>query len=234
MAKSYKQLILENEELHSRLVVTEETLAAIRNGEVDAIIVPGRNGEQVYSVSSSETPYRTFIEEMGEGAVTLSKDGIILYCNQRFSDFVQAPFEKVVGSYFRNFINPGDNPKFENFLTNLTHDKHDVLIVSLTNTIHLRLSIHLLPPYLQGDNYILIATDITDLKKKEIQLKEIILILSSHINSLQALRIDNINQTLDAEGSKNKAVIANNELYKEIAKLEQLVSELKQTRMITT
>jgi len=33
--------------------------------------------------------------------------------------------------------------------------------------------IHLLPPYLQGDNYILIATDISDLKKK-IELNEII------------------------------------------------------------
>jgi hypothetical protein len=171
---------------------------------------------------------------MGEGAVTLSKDGIILYCNHRFSDFVQSPYEKIVGSYFRNFINPNDNPKFEYFLGQLTHDKHDVLIVSLTNTLHLRLSIHLLPPYLQGDNYILIATDISDLKKKEIQLKEIIVILTRHIKALQALRIDNINQTLDAEGSKNIAEIANDELYKEITKLKHLVSDLKQTKKITT
>jgi two-component system, OmpR family, phosphate regulon sensor histidine kinase PhoR len=234
MSKTKKQLFMENEELHSRLAVSEETLAAIRNGEVDAIIVPGRNGEQVYSVSSSETPYRTFIEEMGEGAVTLSKDGIILYCNQRFSDFVQSPYERVVGSYFRNFINPSDNLKFDYFLGQLTHDKHDVIVVSLTNTLHLRLSIHLLPPYLQGDNFILIATDITDLKKKEIQLKEIIVILTQHIKALQALHIDSINQTLDAEGRKNKLENANNELYKEITKLKHLVSELKQTKKITT
>jgi two-component system, OmpR family, phosphate regulon sensor histidine kinase PhoR len=234
MTKTKKQLILENEELNSRLVVTEETLAAIRNGEVDAIIVPGRNGEQVYSGSSSETPYRTFIEEMGEGAVTLSKDGIILYCNQRFSDFVQSPYERVVGSYLKNFLSPNDNPKFDYFLAQMTHGKKDVLIVTLTSTLHLRLSIHLLPPYLQGDNFILIATDITDLKKKEIQLKEIIVILTRHIKALQALRIENINQTLDAEGRENKIEIANNELYNEITKLNHLVAELKQTKNITT
>ncbi len=234
MTKTKKQLINENEKLHSRLVEIEETLAAIRNGEVDAIIVPGTNGEQVYSVSSSETPYRTFIEEMGEGAVTLSKEGIILYCNQRFAEFVESPYERVIGSYLRGFINENDNSKFDHFLSQLTHGKHDVLIVSLTNTLHLRLSIHLMPPYLQGDNYILIATDISDLKKKEIQLKEIIVILSHHLKALQALRIDNINQTFDVEGRKNKLEIANNKLYKEITQLKRLIVELKQTKTKTS
>jgi PAS domain-containing protein len=49
---------------------------------VDAIMVSGDKGEQVYSVSSAETPYRTFIEKMSEGAVTLTREGTILFCNQ--------------------------------------------------------------------------------------------------------------------------------------------------------
>ena len=152
MIKTKKQLIIENEELHSRLVEIEEALTAIRNGEVDAIMVSGRKGEQVYSVSSAETPYRTFIEEMSEGAVTLTKEGIILYCNPRFAEIVQSPYERVIGSSLKRFITPDDNTKLDYFLAQLTHDNHDVLIVSLTNTVYLRLSIHLLPPYLQGDN----------------------------------------------------------------------------------
>ena len=88
MLKTKEQLIIENRELHSRLVEIEEALTAIRNGEVDAIMVSGRKGEQVYSVSSAETPYRTFIEEMSEGAVTLTKEGTILFCNQRFAEIV--------------------------------------------------------------------------------------------------------------------------------------------------
>jgi len=123
---------------------------------------PAKKGEQVYSVSSAETPYRTFIEEMSEGAVTLTKDGTILYCNQRFAEIVQSPYERVIGTSLNRFITPADNTKLDSFLSQLTHDKHDVLIVTLTNTLYLRLSIHLLPPYLQGDNYILIATDISD------------------------------------------------------------------------
>jgi PAS domain S-box-containing protein len=227
MIKTKKQLIIENKELHSRLVEIEEALTAIRNGEVDAIMVSGTKGEQVYSVSSAETPYRTFIEEMSEGAVTLTKEGTILYCNQRFADIVQSPYEKVIGSSLKHFIAPDDNSKLDHFLSRLTHDKHDVLIVSLTNTLYLRLSIHLLPPYLQGDNYILIATDISDLKKKENELNEIIGMLANHIKILRTLRIDNINESLDVEGRKNKLEIANNKLYKEITKLNRLVAEIK-------
>jgi PAS domain S-box-containing protein len=204
MIKTKEQLIIENEELRSRLAEMEEALTAIRNGEVDAIMVSGKQGEQVYSVSSAETPYRTFIEEMSEGAVTLTKEGTILYCNQRFAEIVKSPYEKVIGSSIKRFITPNDNSKLDNFLAQLTHEKHDVLIVSLTNTLYLRLSIHLLPPYLQGDNYILIATDISDLKKKEHELIEIIGKLVNHIKALRALRIDNISDTLDAVGRKNK------------------------------
>jgi len=234
MTKTKEQLITENKELRSRLVEIEEALTAIRNGEVDAIMVSGKRGDQVYSVSSAETPYRTFIEEMSEGAVTLTKEGTILYCNQRFAEIVQSPHESVVGSSLKRYITPNDNSKLDRFLTQLTYDKHDVLIVSLTNTLYLRLSIHLLPPYLQGDNYILIATDITDLKKKEEELTEIIGKLVKHIKALQTLRIDNISETLETEGRKNKLEIANTKLYKEITKLNRLVAKMKQKQKKAT
>ena len=228
MIKKKEQLIIENKELHSRLVEIEEALTAIRNGEVDAIMVSGRNGEQVYSVSSAETPYRTFIEHMSEGAVTLTKEGTILYCNPRFAEIVQSPFERVIGSSLNSFITPDDNSKFDSFLAQLTHDKHDVLIVNLTNTLYLRLSVHFLPTYLQGDNLLLIATDISDLKKKEFELNEMIVELENHIKKLRTLRIDNICETLDVEGRKNKLEIANNNLNKEILGLDSLVVKLKQ------
>jgi two-component system CheB/CheR fusion protein len=228
MVKTKEQLIIENKELHSRLAEIEDALSAIRNGEVDAIMVSGKKGEQVYSVSSAETPYRTFIEKMSEGAVTLTKEGTILYCNPRFAKIVQSPYEKVIGSSLKRFITPNDYSKLDEFLVQLTHEKHDVLIVSLTNTLYLRLSIHHLPQYLQGDYYILIATDISDLKKKEHELTQIIEKLVNHIQALRELRLENILSTLDAKGRNNELETANKKLYKEIAKLNRLVVKLKQ------
>jgi two-component system, OmpR family, phosphate regulon sensor histidine kinase PhoR len=228
MAKSKEQLMTENEELRSRLIEMEEAIHAIRNGEVDAIMVYGDKGEQVYSVSSAETPYRTFIEKMSEGAVTLTREGTILFCNQRFAEIVQSPYERVIGTSLKHFIAPDDITKIDSFLAQVTCDKHDVLIVSLTNTIYLRLSIHLLPPHLHGDNYILIATDISDLKRKEFELNDVIAKLVHHLNGLRALRIDNISGTLDVEGRKNQLEKANSKLCKEIVKLNRLIEKLKQ------
>ncbi|MDP3452009.1 MAG: PAS domain-containing protein [Bacteroidales bacterium] len=227
MNKTREQLIVENDMLHNRLAEYEEAVTAIRNGDVDAIMVSGKNGEQVYSVSSAETPYRTFIEQMNEGAVTITKEGVILYCNPRFAEIVQSPYERVIGSSLKRYITPNDNSKLDSFLSQLTHKKHDVIIVNLNKTQYLRLSIHLLPPYLQGENYILIATDISDLKRKEYELNETIGKLIKMINTLRALRIENISETLDMEGRKNMLEISNNKLFKEISKLNSLVDTLK-------
>ena len=95
------------------------------------------------------------------------------------------------------------------------------------------MSIHLLPPHLHGDNYILIATDISDLKNKEFELNDIIVRLALHIDSLRALRIDNISETVDIKDRKNQLEITNDKLYKEIMKLNRLVEKLKKKQRNT-
>ena len=226
VAKTREQLIIENEELRSRLAETEEALNAIRNGEVDAIVVSGSEGEQVYSISSAETPYRTFIEEMSEGAVTLTKDGIILYCNQTFAEIVNKPVEQVLGSELNSFIAPNEKYKIEKLFTQ-TSEKNDIIVTSLTNSLFLRLSLSHLPAYLHGDGYVLIVTDISELKKRENELHELVSKLVRHIKALRALRIDSINETIDVEAKRKRLEIANKQLYKEITKLNKVVTEMK-------
>ncbi len=67
IGKTQTSLADEIEVLQSRLKESEETLNAIRNGEVDSIVVSGPDGEKIFSLTSSETPYRIFLEEMEEG-----------------------------------------------------------------------------------------------------------------------------------------------------------------------
>jgi two-component system CheB/CheR fusion protein len=227
MTKTKEQLITENEELHSRLVETEEMLLAIRSGEVDAIMVSGTKGEQVYSISSAETPYRTFIEEMNEGAVTLTKEGIILYCNQRFAELVHEPIELVIGSYLNRFIAPNDKLKLDYLLAQQTHNKNDVLIISLINTLCLKLSFRLLPAYLQGDYCILVATDISEMKEKENELLELHRLLEEKLDIIQRLRIELINKKIDDEVEINKLKSTNIKLVKEITKHKLAEAELK-------
>ena len=52
--KTLKQLGVENKKLHVRLAEAEETLRAIRSGEVDALIVSGVDGAQIYTLKQAE------------------------------------------------------------------------------------------------------------------------------------------------------------------------------------
>jgi two-component system CheB/CheR fusion protein len=228
MTKTKEQLIIENEELHSLLAETEEALLAIRSGEVDAIVISGAKGEQVYSLSSAETPYRTFIEKMSEGAVTLSKEGIIIYCNQRFAEFLHEPIERVIGSYFKRFIVPNDTSKFDKLFAQNTHNKNNVLIISLINSLYLKLSFQLLPAYLQGDYCILVATDITEMKKEEKKLLELHSLLEKKLDVIQRLRMQLIDKKIDLKVEINKLQITNNKLVREITRQKLVEAGLKQ------
>src|SRR5712692_10442675 len=85
------------EKLLARLKTAEETLRAIQSGEVDALMVFGRRGEQVVTLKGGEPAYRMLVEAMSEGAATLSSDGAVLYANRKFAEMIRRPPEEVVG-----------------------------------------------------------------------------------------------------------------------------------------
>src|SRR6201996_2857354 len=95
---------LGRDELISRLREAEETLEAIRVGEVDAVVVAGAHGQQVYTLQNADRPYRVLIEQMKEGAITLSEDGIILYCNKRFATLVGEDRGSIIGQSLIKFF----------------------------------------------------------------------------------------------------------------------------------
>jgi two-component system NarL family sensor kinase len=94
--------------LRARLAESEETLRAIRSGEVDAVMGTGRQRSQVFSLEGAEHAYRVLIESMSEGALTLTPVKMILYANQAFARMVKCPLEQVTGSSFRRFLSAED------------------------------------------------------------------------------------------------------------------------------
>jgi two-component system cell cycle sensor histidine kinase/response regulator CckA len=103
-ASTHSELLHENEELRARLEEAEETLWAIRNHEVDALVVEGPDGDQVYTLHGAERPYRVLVETMSEGALTMTPDGAVLYCNNQFSELVKLPLNKIMGASFYDFF----------------------------------------------------------------------------------------------------------------------------------
>jgi PAS domain S-box-containing protein len=102
----------ELDRLRARLASSEEALRAIRAGEVDTVAFSGRRGRQVFTLEGADHAYRTLIESMNEGALTLTPDKTILYANQCFARMVKCPLERVTGGSFRRFLSAEDLAKF--------------------------------------------------------------------------------------------------------------------------
>jgi PAS domain S-box-containing protein len=115
VTKTPADLHEEIEDLRQRLAETEETLSAIRNGEVDAVL-GGPHGDRLFTLKGADHPYRVLIEEMNEGAVTLAADGAILYCNRRFTALVQRPMDGIIGFAFDSFLLPSERAMFASLL----------------------------------------------------------------------------------------------------------------------
>jgi diguanylate cyclase (GGDEF)-like protein/PAS domain S-box-containing protein len=91
--------------VRARLVDAEETLRAIRSGEVDALVVHDASPDaQVFTLSSADRPYRMFVESMRDGAATLSDSGIVLYANRSLAELVAMPLAQLIGSPIASLI----------------------------------------------------------------------------------------------------------------------------------
>jgi len=91
-------------EMRERVSELEETLRAIRSGEVDAVVVSASKGDQVFTLQGAEHPYRLLVETIDEGAATLSNDGTILYSNRSFANIFDAQLERFIGTPIENFV----------------------------------------------------------------------------------------------------------------------------------
>jgi PAS domain S-box-containing protein len=110
--KEQPQFNTDLEELERRLEEAEETLRAIREGEVDALVVDSPKGEVIYTLTSADYPYRLMIDEMNEGAVSVSPDSLILYSNRNFGAILGLSGTNASGVPFGDFIVPHHREQF--------------------------------------------------------------------------------------------------------------------------
>ncbi len=103
-------------ELRQRLQEAEDTINAIRDGHVEALVVSGPGGERIYTLRGADQAYRLIVEQMREGALTLSADGTILYCNERFAELMARPAERIAGRSLAEFIDADDLSTFQRVL----------------------------------------------------------------------------------------------------------------------
>jgi PAS domain S-box-containing protein len=164
---------LSRRELVARLSEAEETLRAIRSGEVDAIVVNGQGEEKVFTLKGADHTYRVFVERMNEGAAVLSSDHTVLHCNGRFARFLGAGLQSVIGSSMLDLVWPDDHPKLDALLRRAAQ-RNCRGEIRLKSRKGAPLSVHLSLNPLRLDStraVCLIASDLSETKRAEQELR---------------------------------------------------------------
>jgi two-component system phosphate regulon sensor histidine kinase PhoR len=103
--------------LEATIEEQNKTLDAIQHGDIDVLVGNEHPDDyNLYTLESVDQPYRIFIEQIQEGAMTLREDGAILYGNPRFAKMLGIPVARLVGQKLQRFLPPADAAPFGRML----------------------------------------------------------------------------------------------------------------------
>jgi PAS domain S-box-containing protein len=154
--------------LRAQLAESEDTLRAIGAGEVDTLMVAGKQGRQIFSLQGAEHSYRALIESMNEGALTITPDKTILYANECFARMVDCPLEQVIGGSLRRFLSRADRTKLRKLLFKLRPAGHKIhLVLHAAHGVCLPVQISIRPITWYGRSGAAIGMVVTDLSESQ-------------------------------------------------------------------
>jgi PAS domain S-box-containing protein len=159
-------------ELRTRLQELQETLRAIRAGQVDAVLISSSEGDRVFTLQGSDNPYRVLVEKMNEGAATLDSNGTLLFANPQFARMLNRSMPDLIGASLTDLALLAGDESLEHLLTTVNSGPRKAegfLRGERGNLIPVNLSFS----PLNEDGFqgvCLIITDLTQQKKREQEL----------------------------------------------------------------
>lgn len=153
-----------NRELQDRLDEAEETLRALRSGEVDAVVASGPDGDHIYTLKGADEGYRVMVETMAEAALTATRDGLILFSNEQFACLLGVPLQVAIGSSLHDWIAADDAAKLAAVLADPASRKVDVQLKTAAALVPVQVSGSTLPVD-DAECVCLVLTDLTAQKR---------------------------------------------------------------------
>jgi len=160
--ESYATLVLADLSENDVAQEAQQTIDAIRRGEVDAFVM----GDMVVTLTNSRDPYHMLADRIQQGALTLSPHGKIVYANARFSRMLGIAVERIVGTALESHAVPAERSALSSVLS--PHNRNGSQAETLLRradgeSIHVLVSV---APLADGQRMCLV-TNLTDLKRHQ-------------------------------------------------------------------
>jgi signal transduction histidine kinase len=159
-------LLAQIESLKQQLYESNSIIDAIKEGDVDALVVNNNGVPQLYSLETADYTYRLLIEKFRQGALSIAKNGLILYCNDYFAKLVNIPSEKIIGNYIQEYFDNASQyvTLIESLKYGLT--THEILFKNgVKSTFPAYISLTDLEPSVDAIG--IVVTDLSEKKKHE-------------------------------------------------------------------
>lgn len=182
-SSNQQHLLAENAELRARLDEAEETLRAIRNGEIDALVVETPAGSQLFTLQGQDAELNRFrgeiLAQISDAVIVVDDDNRITYLNaaaaQQYGVTVSGALGRLATEIYQyRWIHPSDEAEMFATLSETgqwrgenIHIKHN------GETIHVESSVTRLPPDKDNRSGLLaVIRDVTERKRVEQALLE--------------------------------------------------------------
>lgn len=176
-------LLAENTELRARLDEAEETLRAIRNGEIDALVIETSAGSQIFTLQGQDAELNRFrgeiLAQISDAVIVVDDDQRVTYLNASAAEqYGISPSEAlgrlVTEIYQYRWLHPGDEATMTATLSETGHWRGENIHVKRNDeVIHVESSVTRLHPDKNNHSGLLaVIRDITDRTLAETALRE--------------------------------------------------------------
>lgn len=157
-----------------QIAYLQEALTAISSGAVDAVVLGAPENEQIYTITNADRPYRVIVERMGEGAATVSEDGVILFANPRLAQLVGIERDSMIGRDITEYVDDDQQVALHGLLeTEAPETRRADLTIAAPGGSHVPVLVAATALDLEGVLVrCLIFTDLTMQKQAELQLAQ--------------------------------------------------------------
>ncbi len=143
---------------------------AVGTGEVDALFVADGAGRRLITLNGADRAYRLLVEDMAEGALTLTPDAVVAWCNRSFAALLQRPLNRLIGTPIDLCFAPEGRAALATLLAEGHRGRRSLAIDLLTDLGH-RVPTYLTvnPSVVDGlpEALCMVVTDLTEQKRSE-------------------------------------------------------------------